>query len=143
MHRKKSRPFGMLPFEISGEPLPEAMTGRAGLVLIVEMFRALGLDRVVGTEVRVKERERGFSETEMVEEFVLMLAAGGDCLEDFELLAGDEGLEKGRETPTGRSRSPSSPGARRAVSAACRAIPCGRGAPHSADGFPRGSGLVE
>lgn len=94
MHRKKSRPFGMLPFEISGERLPEYLTGRAGLVLLVEMFRALGLDRVVESEVRVKERKRGFTETEMVEEFVLMLAAGGDCLEDFETLAGDEGLEK-------------------------------------------------
>jgi hypothetical protein len=68
----------MLPFEISGDQLPEAITGRAGLVLVVEMFRALGLGGVVEPDVRVKERKRGFSETEMVEEFVLMLAAGGD-----------------------------------------------------------------
>ena len=94
MRRQRSRPFGQLPFDIAPRPLNVAITGRAGLVLMVEMFRSLGLDRIVASEVRVKERKRGFTETEMVEEFLLMLTAGGECLDDFDVLAGDDGLAK-------------------------------------------------
>jgi hypothetical protein len=93
---------GMLPFTIDEQPLKERLTARAGLPLIVEMFRSLGLPAVVGAEVRLKERNRGFTEAEMVEEYVMMLVAGGECLNDFSVLAGDEGLDVllGRKRPS-------------------------------------------
>jgi len=94
MSRKKMMAQGgMLPFTIDEEPLKERLTARAGLPLIVEMFRSLGLSTVVSSEVKLKERNRGFTEVEMVEEYVVLLAAGGECLDDFSILAGDEGLE--------------------------------------------------
>jgi hypothetical protein len=42
----------------------------------------------------VKERERGYDEASMVESFVLLNAVGGDCIEDFGHLRGDEGLRE-------------------------------------------------
>lgn len=102
MSRKTPRPEGMLPFEIFERPLKERLTARAGLTLVLEMFRALGLSSIVSSEVRVKARKRGFTEAEMVEEFVMLLAAGGECLDDFAILAADEGLPGlvGRKRPS-------------------------------------------
>jgi len=103
MSRKKMMAQeGMLPFTIDEQPLRERLTARAGLPLMVEMFRSLGLSAVVGSEIRLKERNRGFTEAEMVEEHMVLLAAGGECLDDFSLLAGDEGLDVllGRKRPS-------------------------------------------
>jgi hypothetical protein len=42
--------------------------------------------------VRVKQRQRGYDEATFVESFVILNAAGGECVEDFERLRGDPGL---------------------------------------------------
>ncbi len=81
-----------LPLEISPEPAPEMLTALAGLPLVSETFRALRLPESVGRHVATKKRARGLSEAQMVESFVLLNAAGGDCLDDFERLTADEGL---------------------------------------------------
>src|SRR3989442_15858017 len=40
----------------------------------------------------VKERQRGYDEATFVESFVILNAAGGECLDDFERLRADPGL---------------------------------------------------
>jgi len=45
-----------------------------------------------GTHLRVKQRERGFDEATYVESFLVLNAAGGECLEDFDQLREDAGL---------------------------------------------------
>jgi hypothetical protein len=40
----------------------------------------------------VKQRERGFDDATYVESFLVLNAAGGDCLEDFDQLRADAGL---------------------------------------------------
>jgi hypothetical protein len=64
-------------------------------------MRALGLDRVIAEAVRVRERASGYTETEKVEALVLLLAAGGTCLDDITLLRADAGLMRllGRRLP--------------------------------------------
>ena len=60
--------------------------------MVAETYQALGLSNAVREHVEVKERARGFTESEMVESFCLLLAAGGECLDDFEALRADAGL---------------------------------------------------
>jgi hypothetical protein len=52
--------------------------------------------------VNVRERKRGYAERELIEAFVLLLAGGGECLDDIEVLRADRGLSRlvGRELPT-------------------------------------------
>jgi len=92
---------GLLPYTVETVAAPDAVTARAGLPLVLETLRALGLDRVIAEEVRVRERESGYTEAEKVEALVLLLAAGGTCLDDVTLLKADAGLMRllGRRLP--------------------------------------------
>jgi hypothetical protein len=59
---------------------------------LVQAFRSLGLPASVQRQVRIKQRQRGYDEATMVESFVILNAAGGECLEDFDRLREDGGL---------------------------------------------------
>ncbi len=81
-----------LPFEIDPEPAPETLTALGGMPLVVQTFRLLGLPASVKRHVQVKERQRGYDEATLVESFVVLNAAGGECLDDFARLREDSGL---------------------------------------------------
>ena len=72
----------------------EEVTARAGLPLIVEAGRAVRLDELVGEHLHLAKRQRGFSEIEKIEAFALLIAAGGDRVEDIRVIAEDKGLLK-------------------------------------------------
>lgn len=82
----------MLPFQLDPEPATETLTAFGGLPLVAQTCRSLGLLQSVARHLRLKQRQRGLDEATMVESFVLLNAAGGDCLEDFRRLAEDPGL---------------------------------------------------
>jgi hypothetical protein len=69
---------------------------------VVQAFRSLGLPQRVKEHVRVKERERGYDEAPLVESFVILNAAGGECPEDFKRLRDEQ-----REGRAGESALPS------------------------------------
>ncbi|HKM79908.1 MAG TPA: IS1380 family transposase [Candidatus Acidoferrum sp.] len=81
-----------LLFEMDPEPAPEILTALGGVPLVVQAFRSLGLPTSVKRHVHVKERERGYDEATLVESFVVLNAAGGECLDDFTRLREDPGL---------------------------------------------------
>ena len=92
--RRPSSTESPLLIEIDPEPIPETLTGLGGVPLLVQTFRSLGLPASVQQHVRVKERQRGYDEAERVESFVILKAAGGDCLDDFQRLREDPGLSE-------------------------------------------------
>ena len=47
---------------------------------------------MVGEHVQIRRRDSGYSESEHVEALVLMLAAGGECIDDMAVLGADRGL---------------------------------------------------
>ena len=93
---------GLLPYEVDVGLRADTLTGRAGLPLVVETLRALGLERVIEGAVRVRQRASGYTEVEKVEALVLLLAAGGDCVDDMAVLQADAGLGRllGRALPS-------------------------------------------
>ncbi len=94
-----------LLFELDPEPLEETLTALGGIPLVVQAFRSLGLPGSIQEHVRVKQRERGYDEATFVESFVILNAAGGECVEDFERLRQDPGLAEmiGHELPSPRA----------------------------------------
>ncbi len=99
---KRSPTESPLLFEVDPEPLPEMLTAFGGIPLVVQAFRSLGLPQSVREQVRVKERQRGYDEATFVESFVVLNAAGGECVDDFERLRQDPGLAEmiGHELPS-------------------------------------------
>ena len=95
MGKKKELPSlsPTLPIQLSSEPEAALLTALGGLPLVAQTFRTLKLHDSVERHVVVKQRERGFSESEVLESLVLLHAAGGDCVDDLRRLKADEGLE--------------------------------------------------
>jgi Transposase DDE domain group 1 len=88
-------PQGILPFKLIADTEKSIVTSFAGLPLVVETMRALNLPEVIRTVLHIKKRESGFySESDYVESFISLFAAGGSCLDDFARLQSDRGLKE-------------------------------------------------
>jgi len=100
--RGRPRRQGILPYEVEVTEQLGHTTARGGLPLVVETMRGLGLNRAICEHLHLQERNGGYTEVEKVEAIVLLLAAGGDCLDDIRTLEADEGLCRllGRELPS-------------------------------------------
>jgi len=83
---------GVLPYRVEVVADAAAVTGRAGFPLVLETMRALGLDQAIAQHVHIRARQSGYTEAEKIEALVLLLAAGGDCLDDIAVLQADGGL---------------------------------------------------
>jgi hypothetical protein len=103
----KPGPQGLLPFDFEASD-GDDVTGRAGLPLLLETMLALRGGQAVKQHVKLRKRKAGFSEAEMVEDLVLLLGAGGECLDDLAILAADTGLLR----LCGRDKLPSPDAAR-------------------------------
>jgi hypothetical protein len=93
---------GLLPYTVEVVERADTVTSRAGLPLVLETMRALGLDHAIAQHVQVRERASGYTETEKIEALVLLLAAGGTCFDDSAVLRADGGLRRllGRKLPS-------------------------------------------
>jgi len=93
---------GLLPYQVEVVERADTVTGRAGLPLVLETMCALGLPRLIHAQVRVRERQSGYTETEKIEALALLLAAGGTCVDDIAVLQADGGLRRllGRKFPS-------------------------------------------
>ena len=88
---KRDANMDLLELKIDSQPTKGAVTGLAGLLLVAQTFRVLGLARSVTSHVQVKERDRGFTEAEMVESLILLLAAGGEVRRSGQTPSGQRG----------------------------------------------------
>lgn len=93
---------GLLPFDVVLVDRGDTMTARAGLPLVIETMHALEMRQSIAESMRLRRRESGYSDVEKIEDFVLLLAAGGECLDDINVLKADEGLCRllGRTLPS-------------------------------------------
>jgi hypothetical protein len=85
---------GLLPFGFEVAARPMDLTAQAGLTLVAETLMALGTEALVSSELRVRRRQRGHTEFDKLQAIVLLLAAGGDCVEDVRKLREDVALSK-------------------------------------------------
>ena len=91
MRRKQQ---GILPFQIEATESNDTVTAHAGLVLVLETMRALGLGRALKKMRGIGKRRAGSSAQQNVESAVLLMAAGGDCMDDLAVLRADGALSR-------------------------------------------------
>jgi hypothetical protein len=72
-----------LGFDYDEGHAEQGLTALAGIPVLLQAFRSLDLPRSVERHVSVKQRQRGLDEASYVESFVILNAAGGECLDDF------------------------------------------------------------
>lgn len=81
-----------LPLELEERIDPRLVTAHAGVPLVIEWFRRVGAAQVVNAEVRIKQRQRGWTSAQLVETLVAVWAAGGDRCQDLATLRADAAL---------------------------------------------------
>ena len=82
----------LLPYGVEVIAAADTVTARAGLPLVVDTMRALGLAGIIKEEVSIRQRARGRDEVQMIEALVLLMASGGECLDDITVRRADQGL---------------------------------------------------
>lgn len=70
------------------------LSNHAGLALLDDFAKQLGVAHVVDEELHVKQRERGYRESEAVLSLSHTLISGGSCLLDLDVLRGDVGTRQ-------------------------------------------------
>ena len=83
------------PFVLDGRLLHEATSPHAGLLSLSRVYRSLRVPDLIGANLQLRKRQRGFSEAQMIESICLLQAMGGECPQAMGLLAGDECLARG------------------------------------------------
>jgi len=85
---------GLLPFQLIQDTAKVLITSFGGIPLVMETFRALDLPPSIQKHLPLLQRQGKYREADYIESFISVFAAGGDCVDDFEMLRGDEGLMK-------------------------------------------------
>jgi hypothetical protein len=83
---------GVLPYTIEVVDDDATLTARAGLPIVLETMRAVGLSEELDKTLAIRRRNTGATDAQKVEALVLLMAAGGECVDDIEVLRADKGL---------------------------------------------------
>src|SRR5207247_8772648 len=67
------------PFVLHERPLQEATSPHAGLLSISRAYRSLGMPALIVDNVRLRKRQRGCLEAQLVESVSLLQVVGGEC----------------------------------------------------------------
>ena len=86
----KVRPGHTVRLEVTDEPL----TVHTGLSLFYAMSETLDIPRILDEQVKVKERESGYPESEHILALAANAFIGGDYLDDLEALREDGAIQK-------------------------------------------------
>ena len=60
------------PFTLDTRPLLEATSAQAGLLATSRAFRSLGYPQLIEEELKLRKRDRGFTEAQLIESLVLL-----------------------------------------------------------------------
>jgi hypothetical protein len=88
-----------LPFEIDDTIDPTLVTGRAGVPLVIELFRQLGVAQTIDAEIAIKQRQCGLPPSQLVESLIVLWASGEDRCQDLTTLREDQALATLLEHP--------------------------------------------
>jgi hypothetical protein len=91
MRKSKLLPDGV-EMEFEGG-LTEEVTAHAGISLLVEVGRRSGVMAEADRVLPGKRNPKGLGNGQMVESFVILSALGGECVDDFQSLRQDQGLQ--------------------------------------------------
>jgi Transposase DDE domain group 1 len=70
------------------------LASHAGVVLLKEMVDQLGIPELIDREIAVKQRQRGYRESESILALCWNLILGGEHLSDLDVLRGDAGTQQ-------------------------------------------------
>jgi hypothetical protein len=83
---------GALPFKYEKQRQFGGMTALAGLPVYLDLAHVMGLSGSVERHLAVRAGGRGWTDAQVVTSLVLLNLAGGECVDDLDVLEADEGF---------------------------------------------------
>lgn len=83
---------GVLPFKYEQRRQCGGMTALAGLPVYLDLAHVMGLSKSVRKHLSVRGSGRGWTDAQVVTSLVLLNLAGGNCVDDLDILEADEGF---------------------------------------------------
>ena len=83
---------GVLPYKYEEERSDTGMTALAGLPIYLDLAWVLGLGDSIRAHVQVRESGQGWTDEQAILSLILVNLAGGDCVDDIQILEKDEGF---------------------------------------------------
>lgn len=87
-------PQGVLPFQYEEDRTDDSVTGLAGVPLYLELMKVAGMAESISRHLEVRVDGRGWTDLEQIRSLILLNVAGGDCVDDIEVLEADRGLAR-------------------------------------------------
>lgn len=87
-------PQGVLAFQYQEEKRASGLTGLAGLPTYLDLIHASGLPRMIEQRLTPRSGGQGWSDAGMIVSLLALNVAGGDCVDDLNVLEADEGLSR-------------------------------------------------
>lgn len=87
-------PQEVLPFQYQEEENSTGLTALAGLPTYLEFSQVMGVQSAIKKHLRVRKDSQGWSDVQVVMSLIALNLAGGDCVDDVELLEADDGFCK-------------------------------------------------
>jgi hypothetical protein len=81
-----------LSFQYEIEKSACGMTGLGGLPVYLDLMSKSGMWNSIGRHVHARQGKQGWTDREVLTSLIMLNLAGGDCVDDLEKLAGDEGF---------------------------------------------------
>ena len=83
---------GVFDSSMKWRPREGGMTGLAGLPPYLEFGYVMGLGAAIANRLKIRGGDQGRSDEQVVMALILLNLAGGDCVSDLQVLAGDDGF---------------------------------------------------
>ena len=81
-----------LPFKFEEDKKEMGITSLGGLALYTGLAHIMDLSKSVTDHIRVRENTQGWTDSQMIMSLILLNLAGGDCVDDLNILEADEGF---------------------------------------------------
>jgi len=85
---------GTLPFKYENEKQGLGLTALGGLPVYLDMAKAMGLADSIDRHVAIRKNSQGWTDSQVVMSLVLLNIAGGECVDDLQVLEQDEGFRQ-------------------------------------------------
>lgn len=87
-------PQGVMAFQYEEEKRASGLTGLAGLPTFLDLVHASGLPKSIGQRIGIRSNGQGWTDAGMIVSLMMLNLAGGECVEDLDVLEADEGLSR-------------------------------------------------
>ena len=87
-------PQGVTPFHYEEDNSNSKITGLAGLPVYMDLLAKIGLSEIIGRHLHLRTKKNSWSDADEIIALLLLNIAGGDCVDDIDILNADQGFCK-------------------------------------------------